>query len=498
MQTSKLTSLTPGQVIVLPGDEFVTVDEKLATAFKSGDRLVPVQLAPGSAQLLHIPQNVSDCVTSAVSKATDAWQSLKLASDDDVTKFYDLAAKRLADDAIWAKVKTVNDQDVEIALKANRSTTRLQVSDSMRDLMIQGLQGWMTLPPSRGKVIDTVDHGEWKAELVAVDLGVVSFVFEGRPNVVVDATGVLRGGNTVVFRIGRDALGTARCIMENVIAPSLKEAGLPEGCVSLIEDPSHASAWALFRDNRVALAVARGSGASVALLGNLARGVGVPVSLHGTGGAWMVHTDNAPVDGTVTAATSGSLDRKVCNTLNTICVVRSANTATVLEHIGTGLRDAAVHRKANARVHVVGSDEEFSLISNALKAQLGDAAGAITHDGVAALGNEWEWENDPEVTIHLVDSTTSALELFNKHSPRFVLSIISTSEADHTKAFRLADSPFVCRGMTRWVDGQYALKRPELGLTNWESGRLFGRGGILTGDGVFSVKTRVSGKLLSK
>jgi len=56
------------------------------------------------------------------------------------------------------------------------------------------------------------------------------------------------------------------------------------------------------------------------------------------------------------------------------------------------------------------------------------------------------------------------------------------------KVYRLADAPFVGDGFTRWVDGQYALGRPELGLSNWQHGRLFGRGGILSGDGVFSVR----------
>jgi glutamate-5-semialdehyde dehydrogenase len=41
------------------------------------------------------------------------------------------------------------------------------------------------------------------------------------------------------------------------------------------------------------------------------------------------------------------------------------------------------------------------------------------------------------------------------------------------------------------VDGQYALSKPELGLSNWAEGRLFARGGVLSGDGVFTVRTRV-------
>ena len=47
-------------------------------------------------------------------------------------------------------------------------------------------------------------------------------------------------------------------------------------------------------------------------------------------------------------------------------------------------------------------------------------------------------------------------------------------------------------GMTRWVDGQYALNRPELGLSNWQFGRLFGRGGVLSGDSVYTVRTRAT------
>ena len=40
------------------------------------------------------------------------------------------------------------------------------------------------------------------------------------------------------------------------------------------------------------------------------------------------------------------------------------------------------------------------------------------------------------------------------------------------------------------MDGQFALRRPELGLTNWQHGRLFARSGILTGDGVYTIRLR--------
>ena len=56
-------------------------------------------------------------------------------------------------------------------------------------------------------------------------------------------------------------------------------------------------------------------------------------------------------------------------------------------------------------------------------------------------------------------------------------SLISDDPAEHREFFDTLDAPFVGNGFTRWVDGQYALHRPELGLSNWQGGRLFGRGG---------------------
>ncbi|NIV58557.1 MAG: glutamate-5-semialdehyde dehydrogenase, partial [Actinobacteria bacterium] len=47
------------------------------------------------------------------------------------------------------------------------------------------------------------------------------------------------------------------------------------------------------------------------------------MSLHGTGGAWIVASEQADADA-FAAAVYHSLDRKVCNTLNTCCIVESA------------------------------------------------------------------------------------------------------------------------------------------------------------------------------
>ena len=72
----------------------------------------------------------------------------------------------------------------------------------------------------------------------------------------------------------------------------------------------------------------------------------------------------------------------------------------------------------------------------------------------------------------------------------FLDSLISDDPAEHERFYAAVNAPFVGDAATRWVDGQKALSRPELGLSNWQAGRLFGRGGVLSGDGVYSVRTR--------
>jgi glutamate-5-semialdehyde dehydrogenase len=104
------------------------------------------------------------------------------------------------------------------------------------------------------------------------------------------------------------------------------------------------------------------------------------------------------------------------------------------------------------------------------------------------LGYEYEWENDPEFAVVLVDSIDEAVSLCNEYSPHFVVSVLTDDTELIEKVYSSADAPFVGNGFTRWVDGQYALGQPELGLSNWQGGRLLGRGGVLSGSSVHTLR----------
>ncbi|MCP3910198.1 MAG: aldehyde dehydrogenase family protein [Actinomycetia bacterium] len=474
------------------GNRVSRVSAEVAEAFVEGDQLVVVQT---TGDILHIPAEIAAVATGAVSRAHRAFGALGACRDDQISAFFEAFADRLADDDTFAPIVAANETDVDAARARGRSTTRLILSSTMRADMIAGLRGWRDAPGGRGQVVETITHEGWRVDQVRAGLGVVGFVFEGRPNVFADACGVLRSGNSVVFRIGSDALGTARAIVEHALDPALAQAGLPDGAVGLVDSASRAAGWALFSDSRLGLAVARGSGQAVAQLGAVARQAGIPVSLHGTGGAWIVAGAAADAEA-FGAAVFHSLDRKVCNTLNTCCI--DANRVDELVPAFLDALDRAGDRRSTVtKLHVVAGQEDQIPDSWFDEVKISRAEGEVVEPRTesldwADLGHEWEWEDSPEVTLAIVDSIDDAIERFNAVSPRFAASLISTDAGEHEHFFNLVDAPFVGNGFTRWVDGQYALDRPELGLSNWEFGRLFGRGGVLSGDSVYTVRARVT------
>ena len=490
---STLVKLSPGMQLVHSGNQMYTVTEDLAKQFSSGDQLVFVC---GFNEPIIIPSASIALVEDEIQAAKRGFYALSQVSDDAINVLYDTFSNYLNDNDVWAKIQDVNDQDVADAKAKGRSITRLVANDSCRQNMISGLLDFKQQAVQRVSAISDVHHDGWSVDVLKSPLGVVGFVFEGRPNVIADATGVLKSGNSVVFRVGRDALNTARAIMNHALIPALDAVGISRDAIRLIESPERSTAWALFSNPGLNLAVARGSGSAVRMLGGIAQQYGIPVSLHGTGGAWMMTSASTDLD-RLHDAILGSLDRKVCNTLNTICILKSEIEAQLpvvlkaLSSAGDALGQSyKVHVESDSKPYL--SDEHFQSQVAVERATGRQDEAQFELIDVSKLGTEWEWEKTPEVTLVVVDSVYHAIQLFNQYSPQFVASLITQSQLELVSFFNDINAPFVGNGMTRWVDGQYALNSPELGLSNWENGRFLARSAILSGDGVFTTRIKMN------
>ncbi len=477
---------------VLVGSTLLTIDADFAASLAPGDVVLGVA---ETGQILRVPARTKTLVSDLLSRSRRAFTELAHVGDEAITEFFAEAVTLLGDDVAMSPVLSANRADVEAAKKRGRSTTRLVLDEKMRRSMIEALEMWREYPSGRNQIESRIENDGFRVESWRAPLGPVGFVFEGRPNVFADATGVLRGGNSVVFRIGSDALGTARALMEHVIEVAIERSGLPRDCVLLVDSAEHAAGWALFADGGLSLAVARGSGESVRLLGAIARQGGVNVSLHGTGGAWLVVGEN-PDHTRLHQVIVNSLDRKVCNTLNCILLRDDCDEET-LKVVVRAVEAAGERRGVGVRFHCTWAPHGFvsDLVTQSEvsvhRAGTDRIERCVTEIPVDGLAVEHEWEVNPEVSIAVYGSIGHAADLINEWSPHFVVSFVG-SNAEEEALWKEVDVPFFGDGMTRWVDGQYALGKPELGLSNWESGRLLGRSGVLSGDSVFTVRMRMS------
>src|SRR6185437_15770019 len=155
-----------------------------------------------------------------------------------------------------------------------------------------------------------------------------------------------------------------------------------------------------------------------------------PVSLHGTGGAWLVAAPDADA-ARFAAVVEASLDRKVCNTLNVCCIVRE-RAGDLLPRFLDALHRAGERRGHGCKLHIVEGDE------HALP------AGWLDRQAVVRRA-----EGDVE------EPFAEALALFNRYSPQFDASLVSQDPAAHQRFYEAVNAPFVGDGFTRWVDGQY-------------------------------------------
>ena len=430
-QKHQLTELNVGMQLVYNGNQVYIVDQSLVDQFQPGDRIMFVS---GFDDPIIIPAFATDLVAEKVKLAKAAFYELASVSDDQLNHFYDAFSTNLANDDIWSKIQAVNDDDVAVAKAKGRSTTRLIATDKTRANMIAGLIEYKEQAIMRVESTGQTLHDGWSVDLIKSPLGVVGFVFEGRPNVIADATGVLKSGNTAIFRVGQDALKTANAILELALYPALDAANISRYVIQILGRPERSTAWALFSNSDLDLAVARGSGTAVRMLGGIAQQAGVPVSLHGTGGAWMMTSESTDLD-RLKAAIIGSLDRKVCNTLNTLCILKS-RVNELMPVVLDALNDAANALGTSYKVHVEsGSVSYVNVDLFDVDVQIERVDGVQTEKqcvslGRDHLGHEWMWESSPEIALVVVDSVDEAIELCNQYSPQFVASLITQNQIE--------------------------------------------------------------------
>ena len=258
---------------------------------------------------------------------------------------------------------------------------RLALDDRRIVGIAEGLRQVAGLPDPVGEVLrgSTRPNG-LRLRQVRVPLGVVGMVYEGRPNVTVDAFGsTLKSGNAVLLR-GSSSAATSNTELVRVLRESLIASGLPADTVQLLDSRDRATVTHLIQARGLVDVVIPRGGAG--LIDAVVRDAQVPTIETGVGNCHVyVHAD-ADLDLAERILLNSKTRRpSVCNAAETLLIDRTIAEVAVPRLVGA-LQAAGVTVHADLAVPgvVPVTAEDFDTEYLSL-----DIAAAVVDDLDAAI-----------------------------------------------------------------------------------------------------------------
>lgn len=162
-----------------------------------------------------------------------------------------------------AEVLAANARDIESApgygLNA-AAIDRLTLTPARLETLAKALEEIIVLPDPIGEILDSsIRPNGLQVMRVRVPLGVVFFIYESRPNVTMDAAALcVKSGNAVILRGGKEAFHSNQALF-GVLRDTLRETGLPEHAVQLVETTDRAAVGEfLKRHQEISVTIPRG------------------------------------------------------------------------------------------------------------------------------------------------------------------------------------------------------------------------------------------------
>ncbi|HWH32797.1 MAG TPA: glutamate-5-semialdehyde dehydrogenase [Egibacteraceae bacterium] len=355
-----------------------------------------------------------------------------------------LEAMAAALDANHARVLEANAEDVARGRAEGLSEAlidRLTLTGARLDAIAQALRDLIALKDPIGELVRgwTLPNG-LEVRQVRVPLGVVAMVYEGRPNVTVDAAGLaLKSGNACVLRGSSSAI-SSNAALAGLLRGALEAQGLPADGVVLIEDTSRDSVKELGRmRGLVDLLIPRGG---AGLIQAVVQDSVVPVIETGVGNCHVYVDAAADLDKARAIAFNAKVHRpSVCNAAETLLVHRA-----VAEEFLPGM----AKELTAAGVELVGDADAQRL------------AGAAP-----ATDSDWDTEYlDLKLAVRVVDGLDEALAHIARHGTLHTEAIVTEDRAAARRFVQEVDAAAVMvNASTRFTDGGEFGFGAEIGIS---------------------------------
>lgn len=238
--------------------------------------------------------------------------------------------------------------DAQAAGQLQARIDRLLLNETRILQMMEGLEQVAELADPVGEVLDkNVLQNGLEITKLRVPMGVIAMIYESRPNVTVDATGLLiKTGNAIVLRGGREALRSNQALVA-ALRTGMQNAGLPIEAIQLIEMVDHASVDVLLEARGlVDLVIPRGG---AGLIQRVVQNAKVPVIETGVGNCHVYVDKEADLAKAQPIVINAKTQRpSVCNAIETL-LVHASVAANWLPQVARDLLARGVELRACAQ-----------------------------------------------------------------------------------------------------------------------------------------------------
>ncbi len=319
---------------------------------------------------------------------------------------------------------------------------RLALTPVRIDAMIEGLKQVASLDDPIGVINDLkympsgIQVGKMR-----VPLGVIGIIYESRPNVTVEAASLcIKSGNATVLRGGSEAIHSNKAIA-SCLAIGLREAGLPETTVQVVETTDRAAVGEMITmPEYIDVIVPRGG---KGLIERISKDAKVTVIKHLDGICHVFIDRDADQQKAVAVALNAKTQRYgTCNTMETL-LVDEAIAESILPVLAERYREKGVELRA--------CEKTLKILSEA----------------VPAVEEDWFTEYlAPILSIKIVSGMDEAIAHINHYGSHHTDSIITENYTRGRQFLTRVDSSSVMiNASTRFADGfEYGLGA-EIGIS---------------------------------
>jgi len=359
----------------------------------------------------------------------------------------DAALHALADALVAraGEVLTANEADLAAGRAAGLSAAildRLALTQTRVAAIAGALREMAALPDPVGEVVrgSTLPNG-LELRQTRVPFGVVGMIYEGRPNVTVDAAGIcLKSGNAALLR-GSSSAAQSNAALVSIMRDALTVAGLPADAVQLLDSSSRDSVKELMRARGLVDVLIPRGGAS--LIRTVVEESTVPVIETGVGNCHVYVDAAADLDKALAVVVNSKTQRlSTCNTAESLLVHESVAAAFLP-------RVLAAFAEAGVTVH--GSPE----------------VAAYASDVVPATEEDWGTEYlSADISAAVVPSLSAAVDHIRRYGTQHTEAIVTESLGAAREFVAQVDAAAVMvNASTRFTDGGEFGFGAEIGIS---------------------------------